>query len=113
MNQQVSSSDDKTLAMVTHLSGIFLGFVMPLIVWLINKDKEDKGYLVEQSKEALNFQITVAIAMVVSWILMFVLIGLLLLPAVALANLVLCIIAAVKTSESETYRYPFTLRLIK
>lgn len=112
MNQH-ASSDEKTLAMVTHLSGIFLSFVMPLIVWLINKDKEDKAYLVEQSKEALNFQITVAIAMVVSWVLMFVLIGFLLLPAIGLANLVLCIIAAVKTSDNEMYRYPFTLRLIK
>jgi uncharacterized protein len=110
MNQ--TSSDDKTLAMVTHLSGIFLGFLMPLIVWLVSKDKEEKAYLTEQSKEALNFQITVAIAFVVSWVLMFVLIGFLLLPAVALANLILCILAAVKTSDNETYRYPFTLRLI-
>ncbi|KQY51968.1 DUF4870 domain-containing protein [Lysobacter sp. Root494] len=110
MNQ--TSSDDKTLAMVTHLSGIFLGFLMPLIVWLVSKDKEEKAYLTEQSKEALNFQITVAIAFVVSWVLMFVLIGFLLMPAVALANLILCILAAVKTSDNETYRYPFTLRLI-
>ncbi|GAB3090910.1 DUF4870 domain-containing protein [Lysobacter terrae] len=107
-----ASSDDKTLAMITHLSGIFLGFIMPLIVWLIHKDKEDKAYLVEQSKEALNFQITVAIAMIVSWLLIFVLIGFLLLPAVCLANLILCIVAAVKTSENETYRYPLTWRLI-
>jgi uncharacterized protein len=110
MNQ--TSSDDKTLAMVTHLSGIFLGFLMPLIVWLVSKDKEEKAYLTEQSKEALNFQITVAIAFVVSWVLMFLLIGFLLMPAVALANLILCILAAVKTSDNETYRYPFTLRLI-
>ena len=110
MNQ--TSSDDKTLAMVTHLSGIFLGFLMPLIVWLVSKDKAEKAYLTEQSKEALNFQITVAIAFVVSWVLMFLLIGFLLMPAVALANLILCILAAVKTSDNETYRYPFTLRLI-
>ena len=29
------------------------------------------------------------------------------------ANLVLCILAAVKANSGESYRYPFTLRLIK
>ena len=67
----------------------------------------------DQSKEALNFQITVFIAIVISWILAFVLIGLLLMPLVGIANLVLCIIAGIKANNGEAYRYPFALRLIK
>jgi hypothetical protein len=109
---ETGGSDDRNLAMLTHLSGILFGFVVPLIVWLINKDNAAKAYLNDQSKEALNFQITILIAVVVSFILTFVLIGALLLPLVGLANLILCIIAAVKTSNGEKYRYPFALRLI-
>ena len=53
------------------------------------------------------------IAIVISWILAFVLIGLLLMPLVGIANLVLCIIAGIKANNGESYRYPFALRLIK
>ncbi|HJS35162.1 MAG TPA: DUF4870 domain-containing protein, partial [Pseudoxanthomonas sp.] len=67
----------------------------------------------DQSKEALNFQITVFIAFVISWILAFVLIGLLLMPLIGIAALVLSIIGGVKANNGEAYRYPFALRLIK
>ena len=69
--------------------------------------------MTDQAKEALNFQITVTIAMVISIILMVVIIGGILAPIVGLVNLVFCIIAAVKANNGEAYRYPFTLRLIK
>jgi len=105
-----SNANDKNIAVLTHLGGIFFGFIPALIVWLLKKD--DSAYLGEQAREALNFQITVLIGFVVSWALTFVLIGLLLLPAVWIANIVLCIMAAVKTSQGEDYRYPFALRLI-
>ena len=45
-------------------SGILLGFIVPLIIWLTNKDKTDKAWLNSQAMEALNFQITLAIAYV-------------------------------------------------
>lgn len=106
-----NSSDDKTLAILTHLSGILLGFIVPLIIWLIKKDQSP--YLAGQAKEALNFQITVLIAYLAGFVLSFVLIGLLIMPLVLIGNLVFCIIAAVKTSNGENYRYPMTLRLIQ
>jgi uncharacterized Tic20 family protein len=106
-------SDDKSLAMITHLSGIVLGFILPLIIWLMNKDNPAKGYLTDEAKEALNFQITILIGIVVCWILMFVLIGFVLIFIVLLANLVFCIIAAVAVSSKGSYRYPIALRLIK
>ena len=46
-------------------------------------------------------------------LLAFVLIGLLLMPLIGIANLVLCIIAGIKANNGESYRYPFALRLIK
>ena len=50
--------------------------------------------------------------LVVAWVLVFILIGLALLPLIYLANLVLCIVSAVGVSKGESYRYPFALRLI-
>ncbi|HET7562287.1 MAG TPA: DUF4870 domain-containing protein [Rhodanobacteraceae bacterium] len=106
-------TDDKNLAMITHLSGILLGFILPLIIWLMNKDNPAKGYLTEESKEALNFQITVLIGYVACMILTVILIGAFLLPFVWLFNLIFCIIAAVAVNSKGSYRYPIALRLIK
>ena len=105
--------DQRTMALLAHLLGIITGPIGALIIWLVSKDDASKGFVVDQSKEALNFQITVFIAIVISWILAFVLIGLLLMPLVGIANLVLCIIAGIKANNGESYRYPFALRLIK
>jgi uncharacterized Tic20 family protein len=91
--------------------GIVSGFVGALIIWLMKKDQS--AYVDEQGKEALNFQITMLIAFVGAWILMFILIGMLLMPLLLIANLVLCIIAAVAASKGEHYKYPLAIRLLK
>lgn len=107
------ASDDRNLAMLTHLSGILLGFILPLVFWLMNKDNPAKSYLTEESKEALNFQITVLIGYVVCMILTVIIIGAFLLPLVWIFNLVFCIIAALAVNSKGSYRYPIALRLIK
>ena len=108
MNDVAVSQDDRTMAMIGHLSGIVAGFIGPLIIWLINKDKTDKGWLNGQAKEALNFQITIAIAWFAAILLSF-----LLYPVILIGNIVLCIMAGMKANEGVDYRYPFALRLIK
>ena len=108
-----ASQEDKTLALLTHLSGIILSFIVPLVIWLTNKDKSDKGWLNDQAREALNFQITIAIAWVVAIVLSAVAIGFLLYPVIWIGNLILCILAGIKANEGVAYRYPFTLRLVK
>ena len=115
MNDTAVPQDDKTMALIAHISGIFVSFIGPLVIWLMNKDKPEKGWLNEQSKEALNFQITIAIAMVAAVILTVVSFGILFFVPmlVGLAGLVLCIMAAMKVNEGVSYRYPFALRLIK
>ncbi len=113
MNDVTASSEDRNLAMLTHLSGILLGFIVPLIIWLTNKDKTDKAWLNTQAVEALNFQITIAIAYVAGSVSMAVLIGFLIIPVVILVNLVFCILAGMACNKGESYRYPFALRLIK
>jgi len=106
------STDDKNLAMLTHLSGFILNIVVPLIIWLMYKDRVEKAYLVSEAKEALNFQITVLIGYVICWILKIILIGFFLSWVLWIANLVFCIVAAVKVSSEGTYRYPIVLRLV-
>lgn len=105
-----ATANDKNIAVLTHLGGIFFSFLPGLIVWLLKKD--ESAYLGEQAREALNFQISVLIAYLVSYVLVFVLIGFALMALVWVANIVLCIIAAVNTSKGMDYRYPFSLRLI-
>jgi uncharacterized protein len=111
------SAEAKQWAMFAHLSAL-LGFLIPfgsiiapLVIWQIKKN--EFAFVDDQGKEALNFQITVLIAVIVCFILSFVLIGLLLLPVVGIAALVMTIIGGIKANNGETYRYPFTLRLIK
>ena len=112
------SKDERMWGMLAHLSALSslftggFGFVLgPLIVWLIKK--EEMPFVDDQGKEALNFQITMLIGFAICATLTLVLIGFLLLPLLALTNLVFVIIAAVKANEGTRYRYPFAIRLIK
>src|SRR5687767_14147476 len=105
-----SSNDEKNIATFTHLGGTVFSFIPALIVWILKKD--DSAYIAAQAKEALNFQITVLIAQFIAGILAFILIGFVFMGIIWLANIVLCIIAAISTSKGEDYRYPLTLRLV-
>ena len=113
-----SAKDEQNWAMICHLSAL-AGFVIPfgnvigpLVVWQMKKDTMP---LVDQhGKEALNFQITVAIAAIISMVLMLVIIGVFLLMIVALGGLVMTSLAGIKVANGElNYKYPFALRLIK
>ena len=111
------TAEEKQWAMFAHLSAL-VGFIIPLgsiigplVIWQMKK--AEMPFVDDQGKEALNFQITALIAIVVCFVLMFVLIGMLLLPIVALAVLILTIIGGIKANNGEAYRYPFALRLIK
>lgn len=105
-----SKSEDNTLAILAHILGIVVGFVGPLVIYLV---KPEEGYVKNQAKEALNFQITVAIGYIIGSILMVIFIGTIILAAVGIVNLIFCIMAAMAVSKGEDYKYPFALRLIK
>jgi uncharacterized Tic20 family protein len=109
----LNAPNDRTLAILAHLGGFFTGFIAPLILFLIKKTEPDSQFDTEHAKEALNFQITVWLALFASAMLTFILIGLLLIPVIVVANFILCIMGAVKASNGQTFRYPLTLRLIK
>lgn len=108
---QEITKEARMWAMLAHLLGLFTCFIGPLIIWLVKK--EENAFIDNQGKEALNFQITVALAMVVSGLLSVVCIGVILGTVVAVADLVFCILACVKSNTGEAYRYPVSIRFIK
>ena len=105
------SQDSKNMGMLCHLLGLFTCFLGPLILWLIKKDNDQ--FVDSQGKEALNFQITVIFAIIASYILMIVFIGIFLWLATIICDLIFCIMASVAASKGENYRYPVSIRLIK
>jgi uncharacterized Tic20 family protein len=105
------SSDSRMMGMLCHLLGLFTCFIGPLIIWLVKKDEDP--FVDNQGKEALNFQITVAIAFIVSGLLTFVCVGVFLGAAVGVADLVFCIVAAAKANSGQAYRYPVSIRFVR
>jgi uncharacterized Tic20 family protein len=103
-------TDPRTLAMLAHLLGLLTGFVGPLVIYLVNGEKD--LFVRHHAAEALNFQITLTIAAVGSALAMLLLIGFLLLPVVLIGGIVLQIIGAVKANAGEWWRYPINLRLV-
>ena len=102
--------EEKLWAVGAHLGPLVLGFVAPLVVWLVFRERS--AFLDRTGKEALNMQLSYLIYFVVAFITIFPLIGLLLLPLVGLAWLVLMIIASVKVANLEDYRYPAIFRFV-
>jgi uncharacterized Tic20 family protein len=117
------ASDEKTWAMLCHLSG-FLGYFVvipfasiigPLVVWLLKKDSS--AFVDAHGKDAINFQITISIIYAFTWFLfftiVFTLVALLFFPVLGLWMIVLVIVGAIKALNGEYFRYPLTIRFIK
>jgi uncharacterized protein len=107
--------DERLWATLSHLSA-FLGFIGipiigPLVIFLIFGNRSQ--YVRHHSAEALNFNITMFAALLISGLLILVLIGFILLPVIAVAWFILTIVATVAANRGEWYRYPFTIRLVK
>ncbi len=101
---------EQGLDSAVHILGYFSSFLGPLIVYLMKQGEE--SFSGDQAREALNFQITVAVAMFASFVLMFVLIGFLLIFVVSVLDIVFCVIASIRAYRGERYRYPLCIRFI-
>ena len=115
----------RTWNMLCHLSalagaiGVPFGNILgPLLVWQLKKHEFPSVEI--HGKAALNFQITVTLAVFVgafvAVMLSFFCVGYLLLPLVlliGLAGLVFAIIAGIKANNGEDYKYPYTLEFVK
>jgi len=104
------SQDSKNIALLMWLGTIFFSFIPALVIYLL---KTDDRYLADQSKEALNWSITVFIGTLIGGVLCIILIGFLVLFAIGILNLIFCILGVIGTSNGKLFRVPFAIRLIK
>jgi len=116
-----STSDERNLAMLMHISAPFFGFWGPLIIWLVKKDTSP--FIDQHGREALNFQISIflyslplfCVGGVLTLVtmgfggLLFIPLGLILFGFI----LVGCVISARQASSGEVCCYPLTVRLLK
>lgn len=111
--------DERMWAMFCHLGALsgyvvpvpFAGVIGPLVVWLLKRD--EFPLVADQGRESVNFQISMAIYTLATIPFVFILIGIPILIALAIFDLVCVIIATIKANEGVQYRYPLCIRLIK
>ena len=102
------TSDEKTMALLSHVLCLAVGFLAPLIIYLMKKD--ESKYVAAHAKESLNFQITMFI---VYFVLAISIIGLFLIWIFVGIAFIFVIIATIKASENKLYKYPVNFRIIK
>lgn len=109
-NASPVTESERLLSVLAHILTLVVSFLAPLVIYLIKKD--ESAFVKEHAKESLNFQLTLFIAYIVSFLLIFVLIGIPLLVLIGLAQLVLVIVATIRAADNQLYRYPFCIRFI-
>jgi len=113
MDEPMGEDEERKWAMFAHIgtfSSMFVplgNIIAPIVIWQLKKN--ESPFVVEQAKESLNFQITLMIYAVISFLLVFIVIGFFLIFALVIFGLIIVIVAGVKANEGEHYRYPMTL----
>ncbi|NIZ06933.1 DUF4870 domain-containing protein [Pseudoalteromonas sp. HF66] len=113
----VADKEQRMWAMFCHLSALagllfpFGSVIGPLIVWLVKK--EEMPLVAEHGRKSLNFQLTMMIAYIVCFMLMFVVVGVILLPLVALFSLIMVVVSAIKANDGKEVKYPMAIEFIK
>jgi hypothetical protein len=98
-------------AILTHVGGIFLHWLAPLITFLIFKER---GPFVRwHTRQALNFQLTLLLAYIAGIVLAIVFVGFFVILAAYVLNIVFGILAAVAANRGEFYRYPIAIEFVK
>lgn len=110
------TGEQKLLAILAHLAYLLggLGFIIaPLVILLLRREDE---FVYHHAKQALVAHLAMLVASVVAGLLCIALIGLLLLPVVAVLWLVLLVtsvIAAIKAADGQHYEYPLVQGLVR
>ncbi|AGW41494.1 hypothetical protein O159_14310 [Leifsonia xyli subsp. cynodontis DSM 46306] len=109
-SQQLSPADEKLWATLVHVGGILFNWIPALVGYLVLKDRGP--FVRAHTATALNFQITLFIGYLVGWITSFVGVGLIILFAVWVVNIVLSIMAAMKANQGTNYTYPIAIKFV-
>lgn len=116
-NNSLQTSEERQMGLFIHLSqlaNVFLfpvGIILPIILWQTQKDKMPA--LDAHGKMVVNWAISSFIYIVVSVILMFVIIGIFTLLAIAVLGIIFPIIGAIKANNGELWEYPLTIKFLK
>ncbi len=110
------TNEARNWGMLCHLIALLampFGFghiVGPLVVWLLKRN--DHPFIDDQGKESLNFQISITIYTLLLLPTLCLVVGVVLVPALWVVNAIFIVIASIKASGGEAYRYPLTIRLV-
>ncbi|HEY0049298.1 MAG TPA: DUF4870 domain-containing protein [Pyrinomonadaceae bacterium] len=116
-NMSLQTPEQKTMGLIMHLSQLAnlilfpVGIAIPIVIWQTQKEKTPA--LDAHGKMVTNFMISMTIYFIVSFILVFVLIGFLLLPIVAIIGIVFPIIGGIKANNGELWEYPLAIKFLK
>lgn len=105
------TKDEKLIGGLIPLLGLFELTIVSVILWIVKKD--ESSFINECGKEYFNFFISTIIYFIISFITIFIGIGILLMIAVVIYSFICCILAAIKGFNGEIYHYPMIIRLIK
>ncbi|MEZ4796233.1 MAG: DUF4870 domain-containing protein [Flavobacteriaceae bacterium] len=108
---------DRQLIVLTHLSQLVtlvLGFgslILPLILWITNKEKVYQMDI--HGKNIVNFQLSILIYSIICIpLILFLGLGILGLIALAFIAIIFPVINAIKASNGETPTYPLAINII-
>jgi uncharacterized Tic20 family protein len=107
---EMTPADQRLWATLTHIGGVLFGFLAPLITYLVLKDRG--AFVRAHTAAALNFQLTILIAYVVGYILVFIIIGGLVVLAAAVVSIIFGIMAAIAANKGEFYTYPMAIKFV-
>jgi len=113
---QLSPTEERNWSIAAHLSPFLASFVGlpflgPLVIYLVFRDRGP--FIRHHAAQALNFQIIVAIGLLISIPLMFVIVGIFTAIAIGIAAIVFQIVAAIEANNGKWYRYPLTPDWVK
>jgi uncharacterized Tic20 family protein len=114
----LQTAEEKQMGLFLHLSGLAfalvfpLGIALPIVLWQTQRDKMPA--LDAHGKMIANWMISATIYGVVSFVLMFVLVGFLTGAAVWLMAVIFPIVGAIKANnDGELWEYPLTIKFLK
>jgi uncharacterized protein len=114
---RVLSETERNWAMLCHLSAFagfffpFGGIIGPLICWLSRKD--ESTWVNENGKSSLNFQLSILLYFVLVFPLCFILVGIPFAIALVCLKVVCVIIASIRASKGEEFKYPLAIPFIQ
>ncbi len=114
---RVLSETERNWAMLCHLSAFagfffpFGGIIGPLICWLTRKD--ESAWIDMNGKASMNFQLSILLYMVLVIPLLFILVGIPIMMFLVALKIVCIIIASVKGSKGEKFKYPLAIPFIQ